>query len=410
MAEAFLNPRGSLASDTAQSPGPEAKGELEDAALMPGITIRSLQFEFLRGFHLGPIDCLLPSAGVTVILGASGSGKSSLLKLIVGLLRPRSGCIDIAPELLRPDGRPAAAMVFQDYALYPHLTAEENIVLRFQVNRKQAAVRRTLAEELGQAFEVTHLWKRFPRQLSGGERQRIAILKALVSGMPLWLMDEPLSNLDASIRYSVRTAIRHRQLETRSTLMLVTHDPSDALALGDRLIFLNQGKLMQAGCAEDVLRNPATLSVARGLRIPPPNEFRACVVSEDGSLWARVGAQPIPAARIPLVCSARLHAEQRLVLVVDVHDTCVLCADSSNIGFELDAQLKLCEPGLAHDIWECATHLGTIRCLVPAGSVVARGQIVRVLLPRGAIRVFDAVTEQALGNVISPSARSSTAM
>ena len=401
MTEAFLDPRGSLVSDTAQNSSPQAKGHLKGATPTPGITIRSLQFEFSRGFQLGPIDCSVPSAGVTVILGASGSGKSSLLKLIVGLLRPRSGCIDIAPELLRADGGPSASMVFQDYALYPHLTAEENIVLRFQVNRKQAAVRRALATELGQAFEVTHLWKRLPRQLSGGERQRIAILKALVSGMPLWLMDEPLSNLDAGIRYSVRAAIRHRQLETRSTLMLVTHDPSDALALGDRLIFLDQGKLMQTGCAEDVLRNPAALSVARGLRIPPPNEFQACVVSEDGSLWAQVDAQPSPGARIPLLRDAPLRAGQQLVLVADVHDTCVLTDVSPNTGLELKARPRLCEPGLAQDIWECETSLGTILCSVPSGSAMARGETVQVLIPYGAIRVFDTGTEQSLGDVIS---------
>jgi len=291
-------------------------------------------------------------------------------------------------------------MVFQDYALYPHLTAEENILLPFQVKRNEAASRRALADDLGRTFQVRHLWNRVPQQLSGGERQRIAILKSLVSGMPLWLMDEPLSHLDSRIRYSARAAIKHCQLRTHSTLIIVTHDPSDAMALGDWLIFLDEGKLVQAGRAEHVFRNPSTLGAARALRVPPPNEFVACVVCEDGSLWAQTGTQPNSTVRFPLARDATVQTGQRLVLLVDVHDTRVVSGPSSNSGCQLEARPEFCEPGLAYDIWECATSLGMVRCSAPATSVMPRDETVQLRLPYDVLRVFDASTEQSLGNIV----------
>jgi multiple sugar transport system ATP-binding protein len=220
------------------------------------------------------------------ILGPSGCGKSTLLRIIAGLERATAGTVrigDVDATALHPKDR-NIAMVFQNYALYPHLTVYENIAFPLRVHRASRrsvddAVRKT-AELVG----ITHLLARKPRHVSGGERQRAALARALVRDPALFLLDEPLSNLDAKLRQSAREDLKSLQRTTGLTALYVTHDQVEAMGLGDRIVVMQSGRIRQIGTPDQIYQHPADTFVATFIGTPPMN-----LVELDGKL---VGFRP----------------------------------------------------------------------------------------------------------------------
>ena len=208
-----------------------------------------------------------------VLLGPSGSGKTTLLRLIAGLEQPTSGEIFIGGQPMAglPPRARSIAMVFQSYALYPHKTVFENIVFPLKAQKVPAEER---AEKVGWAaglLGIGHLLKRKPRQLSGGERQRVALARALVREPTVFLLDEPLSNLDAKLRASARDELKTFQRDVGVTTIYVTHDQVEAMGLGDRIAVMNEGRLRQIGTPEEVYGDPADTFVATFVGSPPMN-------------------------------------------------------------------------------------------------------------------------------------------
>jgi multiple sugar transport system ATP-binding protein len=214
-------------------------------------------------------------------VGPSGCGKSTLLSLIAGLEAPSVGTIRIGDRVvnnLAPRDRDIA-MVFQSYALYPHMTVGENIgfplMLRGQPRADIArAVART-AESLG----IRPLLERRPRELSGGQRQRVALGRALVRRPKVFLMDEPLSNLDARLRLEMRAELKRLHAEHRITTVYVTHDQEEAMALSDRVAVLHSGRIQQCGAPMQIYNDPANLFVAGFIGSPPMNVFDAALLA-----------------------------------------------------------------------------------------------------------------------------------
>jgi multiple sugar transport system ATP-binding protein len=212
-----------------------------------------------------------------VFLGPSGSGKTTLLRLIAGLEDPTRGDVLIGGRIvtgLAPRER-RVAMVFQSYALYPHLTVRRNIAFPLRV---QGATRAQQEEKVGWAaglLGIEALLDRKPRELSGGERQRVALARAMVREPSVFLLDEPLSNLDAKLRASAREELGqfHRRLGT--TTIYVTHDQVEAMAMGDRIVVLHQGAVRQVGTPRQVYDEPADTFVAGFLGSPPMNVVEA---------------------------------------------------------------------------------------------------------------------------------------
>ncbi len=208
-----------------------------------------------------------------VLLGPSGCGKSTTLRLIAGLETARDGVISIDGCDVT-DAPPAArgvSMVFQNYALFPHLNVTENILFGLKVRRVAKGER---AERLAWAADLTGLTdflQRKPRQLSGGQRQRVALARAIVAQHPVCLMDEPLSNLDAKLRQTMRAELRALQQRLGLTVVYVTHDQIEAMAMADRVFLMNGGKVEQYGTPEDLYARPQTPFVARFIGTPPMN-------------------------------------------------------------------------------------------------------------------------------------------
>src|SRR5881392_1338153 len=208
-----------------------------------------------------------------VFLGPSGSGKTTLLRMIAGLEAPTSGDILIGGRVvndLSPRER-RIAMVFQSYALYPHLSVYRNIAFPLQAQKVKRKLEREKVQWAASMLGIGGLLERKPRELSGGERQRVALARAIVREPAVFLLDEPLSNLDAKLRASAREELErfHRRIGT--TTIYVTHDQVEAMAMGDRVVVLHQGYVRQIGTPKEVYDQPADTFVATFLGSPPMN-------------------------------------------------------------------------------------------------------------------------------------------
>ena len=208
-----------------------------------------------------------------VFLGPSGSGKTTLLRMIAGLETPTSGDILIGGQVvnrLSPRER-RIAMVFQSYALYPHLSVYNNIAFPLKAQKVPRAQHKQKVEWAAGLLGIGRLLGRKPRELSGGERQRVALARAIVREPAVFLLDEPLSNLDAKLRASAREELEQFHKSVGTTTIYVTHDQVEAMAMGDRVVVLHQGTVRQIGTPKEVYENPADTFVATFLGSPPMN-------------------------------------------------------------------------------------------------------------------------------------------
>ena len=237
--------------------------------------------EALRG-----IDLEAGEGELLVVLGPSGSGKSTLLRVTAGLEAATAGSISIGGrDVTRdPPGRRNVAMVFQTYALFPHLSAAENIGFGLEAREVPKRERRARVAEAARVVGCSDLLERRPAELSGGERQRVALARALVRDPDVFLLDEPLSNLDAQLRTQMRAELRDLQRRVGATMVHVTHDQTEALTLSDRLAVLRAGELQQVGTSDEVFGRPANRFVATFVGSPAMNVLPARV--EDGALAA----------------------------------------------------------------------------------------------------------------------------
>jgi len=225
------------------------------------------------------------------VLGPSGCGKSTLLRLTAGLETLTHGRIRLDGQRIDdvPPHERNVAMVFQNYALYPHMTVRGNIEFPLRMRGVGTAERRQQAEEVAALLELGSLLERRPAQLSGGQRQRVALARALVRHPALFLLDEPLSNLDARLRLSVRQYIREMQRRLHVTTLYVTHDQTEAMTLGDRIVLIHQGHIQQVDTPVAMYERPANTFVAGFIGSPPMNLLPA----EYAAGAVRVGDQQL---------------------------------------------------------------------------------------------------------------------
>ena len=228
-------------------------------------------------------DFEIPDGKLIGLLGPSGCGKSTTLNLLCGLQKPTSGKIFFGDDDVTnlPAERRGVGFVFQNYALYPHLTVMQNILFPLQnlKGREKLSKQEMLkkAHEAAKLVQIDGLMERKPSELSGGQQQRVAIARALVKMPRVLLLDEPLSNLDARLRLQTREEIRRIQRETKITTVFVTHDQEEAMSISDMIVVMKDGVIQQIGKPQEVYDNPVNLFVAKFLGTPPINVFRGCV-------------------------------------------------------------------------------------------------------------------------------------
>ncbi len=250
----------------------------------------------LEGFDLD-----VPDGEFVVFVGPSGCGKTTALRMVAGLEEITEGEVSIAGRVvnqLEPRERDVA-MVFQNYALYPHMSVYDNIAFGLKMRKTPKAEIERRVTEIGRVLGLADLLKRKPRQLSGGQRQRVAMGRAIVRDPAVFLMDEPLSNLDARLRVQMRAEISRIQHELSATTIYVTHDQVEAMTMGDRVCVLRKGELQQIGQPQTLYDEPTNLFVASFIGSPEMNLLQATLGRRDGGLEALVGTQIVPLPRAP---------------------------------------------------------------------------------------------------------------
>lgn len=240
---------------------------------MSGLVIENLTKSFDRLVILDNINIAVDAGHLLVVLGPSGCGKSTILRLISGLEMPDQGRIILDGQDitgLEPQKR-KTAMVFQNYALYPHMTVFDNMAFPLKVAKMPKSEIKTIVRSTAELLELENYLDRRPAQLSGGQRQRVALGRGLVRKPSIFLLDEPLSNLDAALRQKMRQEIVALQKRLGITMLYVTHDQTEALTMADRMVVLKDGRVRQTGTPAEIYDNPADTFVASFIGTPPIN-------------------------------------------------------------------------------------------------------------------------------------------
>src|SRR5215510_4484711 len=241
---------------------------------MPVIRLENVSKEFGRGaVALDNLSLEIGDREILTVVGPSGCGKSTLLRLIAGLDSPTSGRIRLGGAAIEtvPARERNVAMVFQSYALYPHMTCYENLALNLRLRKLAAAEIEKTVHEIAAMLQITDLLGKRPRELTGGQRQRVAVGRALIRRPRAFLLDEPLSNLDALFRERVRHEFRELFRKVQAPVIYVTHDQVEAMTLADRVVVLDRGRLQQVGTPEELYQKPGNRFVASFIGSPSMN-------------------------------------------------------------------------------------------------------------------------------------------
>jgi iron(III) transport system ATP-binding protein len=257
------------------------------------LTVNDLHLDYGSGASANPIlkgvSMHLQRGEVVALLGPSGSGKTTLLRAVAGLESPKAGTIDIGErrvfegsgKLELPAEERNLGLVFQSYALWPHKTVFDNVAYGLKLRRMPAREIEPKVMDVLSQLGLGHLGKRFPHELSGGQQQRVAIARALVYNPPVILLDEPLSNLDAKLREEARAFLRELIVRLGLSALMVTHDQAEAMAISDRILLLNNGKIEQQGTPQSMYESPDTLFTAEFMG--SNNRLPAQVVQRSGN-------------------------------------------------------------------------------------------------------------------------------
>ncbi|MEJ2726419.1 MAG: ABC transporter ATP-binding protein [Deltaproteobacteria bacterium] len=251
---------------------------------MASLTVKGISKRFGKTRALTHVDLDVEDGAFCVLLGPSGCGKSTLLNIIAGLIPQDRGSVLLdghSVDHLAPRDRDVA-MVFQSYALYPHMTVAQNLGFGLRMRGVSKAVIEERTLEAAGLLGITELLDRRPRELSGGQRQRVAMGRALVRRPRLFLLDEPLSNLDARLRANVRIELKRIHRQIKGTIVYVTHDQVEALTLGDKVVVMREGQIRQMGSPEEIYARPADKFVAVFIGSPEMNVYGGRVVSREG--------------------------------------------------------------------------------------------------------------------------------
>ena len=252
---------------------------------MAAVTFEHVTKRFDDTTAVDDLSIDVPDGEFLVLVGPSGCGKTTALRMLAGLEEITSGRILIGDRVVNniAPGARDVAMVFQSYALYPHMTVYDNLAFSLRNHKVAKAEIERRVTQTANVLELGDLLKRKPRQLSGGQRQRVALGRAIIREPKAFLMDEPLSNLDAALRVQTRAEILRLQQRLGTTTIYVTHDQVEAMTMGDRIAVMNKGELQQLGTPEDLYEHPANTFVARFIGSPAMNMLPSSVLGIGGT-------------------------------------------------------------------------------------------------------------------------------
>lgn len=345
---------------------------------MKQLSLRSVRKSFGSVEVIHGVDLDVEEGEFVVFVGPSGCGKSTMLRMIAGLEDTTDGHIEIAGTdvTTTPPARRGIAMVFQSYALFPHMTVAENIGFGLKLSGRPKEDIRRLVGEVAGVLQIEHLLGRTPRELSGGQRQRVAIGRAIIRQPKIFLFDEPLSNLDAALRVQMRLEIARLHARLGATMIYVTHDQTEAMTLADRIVVFNRGRIEQVGAPMELYERPANIFVAGFIGAPAMNFLPGNV--EGGRLL--VEGTTMTGLQLQTFGPVTLGARPEHLEIVDPRDEGLRGRVElvERLGAQTFAYVATGEPA------------ATITVAVPAERSIAPGDIVGLRPDPAKVHVFDA--------------------
>lgn len=355
---------------------------------MAKVSLQSIARKYGNVTAIEDISFEIPDGEFWVLVGPSGCGKSTILRTIAGLEKATSGQLYIGDTLVNniPARQRDVAMVFQNYALYPHMSVADNLAFGMKMRQKSATDINLRIQEVARALNIEHLLKRKPKQLSGGQQQRVALGRAIARNPQVFLLDEPLSNLDAQLRDDTRAELKQLHNRVGITTVYVTHDQTEAMTLGDRLVVLKDGKIQQIDTPQAIYANPANSMVAGFLGSPPMNILPT--VYREGKIIINNQTIAIPDV---IKQQLQINLEQNIDLGIRPED--ITIASSTNLeksnyinteisvieplGREVLLRTKLTESNINLDLFAPASWQGKI------------GEIIKINIDINKIFLFD---------------------
>ena len=374
---------------------------------MARVFLEGITRQFGSTTAIDQITFEIPDGEFWVLVGPSGCGKSTILRTIAGLEAATSGNLYIGDRLVNqvPARERDVAMVFQNYALYPHMTVAENLAFGLKMRKADPKTIRARIETVAEALSIDHLLDRKPRQLSGGQQQRVSLGRAIARQPQVFLLDEPLSNLDAQLRDDTRAELKQLHQRLGVTTVYVTHDQVEAMTLADQIVVLNQGKIQQIASPQEMYAHPVNQMVATFLGNPPMNLLPAVYEGDSLYLLAGLPAQVgEPASRLP--CPDRL--QDKLRARADRHLNLGIRPEHIQVAANPQAchllvEVTVVEP-LGRETLVRAIPLGSashpatplIQFQVPPGLRVQMGDRLPLHFDLTHLIGFDPITEEAL--------------
>ena len=335
-----------------------------------------------------------------ILVGPSGCGKSTTLRMIAGLEDITAGELYIDGALVNdvPSKDRDIAMVFQNYALYPHMTVFENMSFGLRIRKMPRDEIKQRVDEAAKILEIEDLMERKPAQLSGGQRQRVALGRAIVRDPKVFLLDEPLSNLDAMLRTAMRAELSklHQRLET--TFIYVTHDQTEAMTMGTRIVVMKDGYVQQIAPPQELFQKPCNLFVATFIGTPRMNTNEAVIRIENGRTYLEIGDAPTSRLTLPEGRDLREYADKRVIMGIrphDIHieDDYIKTHDGCNLECDVDLTELL---GAEMNLYLMVSGI-TFTAIVSTKTAGEVGKKLTACFDTEAIHIFDIETEAAIG-------------
>ena len=324
-----------------------------------------------------------------VLLGPSGCGKTTTMRMVAGLEETTAGTIFIGDRDVTdlPPRKRDVSMIFQNYAVWPHMTVYENIAYALKLKKmKKDDIDRTV-DEVAAIVKIGELLERYPSQLSGGQQQRVAVARAMAVRPQIFLMDEPLSNLDAKLRGSMRTELKAIHRATGATSVFVTHDQSEAMSMADRIVIMKDGEIIQIGSPDDVYHHSNCLFVADFIGTPPTNFFPATISSKNGG---KMISNPHFEVELDDENSATLSDYNKKNLMIGIRpERLSIVSEDEAI---LSAECLVSEPQGSHQIVAFQLDAEIHKIVAPAHPTIRSGESVHLSFTQDALRFYDPET------------------
>jgi len=363
---------------------------------MARVTMRSLNKKYDEVHAVIDVNLDIGDQEFVVLVGPSGCGKTTTLRMVAGLESITGGQISIDGKVVNelPPMDRDIAMVFQNYALYPHMTVYDNMAFGLKMRKLEKIEIAGRVQEAADILGIQDLLKRKPRQLSGGQRQRVALGRAIVRHPQVFLFDEPLSNLDAKLRVQMRVELKKLHERLGTTAIYVTHDQVEAMTLGDRVVVMRDGRIQQVGDPMVLYNQPANRFVAGFIGSPAMNFVPVRIAAENGSLWAESEALRI---RLPARVSQRLERYSGMEATLGVRpEDLRIAGDGDSTDTSFDVAVELVER-LGSEILLDVVAGPTSMVASVEPSVTARvHERLRLTIDPGRAHFFDNQTEAAI--------------